>query len=184
MTRDIHSDYFNWLCSLVNDSKPSRRSYNSLLAFLHETEFVYIMPMDGNRFADGINLRYRFGECMSIDGPVIASCLDDKPCSILEMMVALAVRCETHIMGDPENGNLSGRWFWKMIENLGLSEMYDNRFDGEYANYVVYRFMNREYSSDGEGGLVYLPDCQYDLRSMEIWYQMMRYLSEYRRNGE
>ena len=184
MTRDIHSDYFDWLCSLVNDSKPSHRSYNLLLEYLHNTEFVYIMPMDGNRFADGINLRYRFGDSMSIDGPVIASCLDDKPCSILEMMVALAVRCEIHIMGDPDVGERSGRWFWKMIENLGLSDMYDSRFDGEYVNFVVWRFMNREYSRDGEGGLVYLPNSPYDLRSMEIWYQMMRYLSEYRRNGE
>ena len=184
MTRDIHVDYFEWLCSLVNDSKLSRRSYKNLLEYLYNTEFVFIMPMDENRCADGINLRYRFGDELNLDGPVIASCLDDKPCSILEMMVALAVRCETHIMQDPDIGKLSGRWFWMMISNLGLAEMYDSQFDSEYVNFIVYRFMNREYSSDGKGGLVYLPDSQYDLRSMEIWYQMMRYLSKYRRNGE
>ena len=98
MTRDLHNEYFDWLCSLINDSQLSNKPYFKLLLYLYDTEFVYVLPMDGNRYEDGINLRYRFGDENYIEGPVIASCLDDKPCSILEMMVALADRCETHIM--------------------------------------------------------------------------------------
>lgn len=184
MTRDLHNEYFDWLCSLINDSQLSNKPYFKLLLYLYDTEFVYVLPMDGNRYEDGINLRYRFGNENYIEGPVIASCLDDKPCSILEMMVALADRCETHIMFNPENGKMPGRWFWKMISNLGLEDMYDDNFDGEYVNSVIWRFLNREYDSDGVGGLVYLPNSRYDLRSMEIWYQMMHYLSDYVRNGE
>ena len=180
MTRDIQSDYFDWLCSIIGDTD----RYARLLYYLYSTEFVYIIPMDSNRYEDGINLRYQFGEERGIEAPVIASCLDDKPCSILEMMVALSVRCETHIMENPENGKMPGRWFWMMINNLGLIGMTDNRFDLEYVNGVVWRFLDRKYGHDGEGGLVYLPNCRYDLRTMEIWYQMMRYLSEFLRNGE
>ena len=67
------------------------------------------------------------------------------------------------------------------IKNLGLDDMHDSRFDERQADSVIQRFLNRDYSYDGEGGLIYIPNCQYDLRDMEIWYQMMRYLSEYRR---
>lgn len=184
MTRDINNEYFDWLCSHINDSQLSNRPYFKLLLYLYNTEFVYVLPMDSNRYADGIDMRYAFGEDCNIEAPVIASCLDNKPCSILEMMVALANRCETHIMFNPENGKMPGRWFWRMIKNLGLESMYDDNFDGEYVNSIIWRFLNHEYESDGEGGLVYLPNSRFDLRSMEIWDQMMRYLSNYIRNGE
>ena len=183
MTRDINRDYFDWLCSMVSDSKISKRSYNKLLEYLHNSEFTFIIPMDENRCIDGANLRYRFGLEHNIGDPVIASCLDNEPCSILEMMVALAVRCEEQIMGTPGH-NLPGRWFWMMIKSLGLQDMYDSNFDGEFVNFTVWRFLNREYERDGEGGLVHIPGIREDMRAMEIWYQMMRYLSDYRRNGE
>lgn len=179
-TRDISRDYFQWLCFLIDESKANH--YIKLLDYLYNTEFVYIMPMDGNRYDDGISLRYRFGYDNNIEDPIIASCLDDKSCSILEMMVALAVRVEEHIMQNPDNGLQPGRWFWKMIDNLRLSNMTDDRYDGEYVNSIIWCFLNREYGHDGEGSLVYIPHCRYDLRSMEIWYQMMRYLSEYNVN--
>jgi hypothetical protein len=152
--------------------------------YLYTTEFVYVMPMDGNRYADGIDLRYRFGYENGIEAPIIASCLDNNPCSIFEMMVALAFRCEEHITYNPGNGLMSGRWFWMFIKNLGLLDMSDTRFDEEYVNSVIWRFLDRQYEPDGEGGLICIKNCPYDMRSMEIWYQMQRYLSEYRRNGE
>lgn len=176
---DINREYYEWLCDLIKDSKPSRRvTYNKLVSYLYNTEFSYVIPMDGNRYEDGIELRYRFGYDHSIDAPIIASYLDVNPCNVLEMMVALAFRCEEHIMFNPENGILSGRWFWKMISNLGLDRMDDNNYDEEYVNNVVWRFLNRDYDRDGRGGLITLPDCPYDLRSMDIWSQMMHYLSE------
>lgn len=184
MTRDLNSEYFEWLCSLIRDSKPVKRVlYRRLITFLYHTEFVYTLAMDGNRYTDGIDLRYRFGYECGIERNVIASCLDTNPCSVLEMMVALAFRCEEHIMGDPNVGMLSGRWFWRMIINLGLGEMYDSNYDESMVNSVIYCFLNRAYSPDGEGNIVYMPNSQYDLRSMDIWYQMMGYLNEYLRNG-
>ena len=179
----IQDTYFEWLCSMVADTKPDRMSYKKLLKYLDQTEFTFIMPMDENRCADGVDLRYRFGDERGIEGPVIASCLDDRPCSILEMMVALAVRAEESIMVDPARGIKPGRWFWMMISNLGLINMHDSNFDEEYVNGVVWRFLNREFGRNGEGGLIYIPNSEYDMRSLEIWYQMMRYLTEYLKNG-
>ena len=183
ITNDVNRDYFQWMCDLISDSKPSKGSYGKLFKFLNETEFIYTIPMDGNRYDDGINLRYRFGYDHDIEYPVIASCLDNRPCSVFEMMVALAFRCDEQITFNPANGLRAGRWFWMMIKNLGLEGMTDSRFDIEHVNSVIWRFLDREYTRDGEGGLIYIKNSPYDMRTMEIWYQLQHYLSQYGRNG-
>ena len=63
-----------------------------------------------------------------------------------------------------------------MIDNLGLESMDDNNYNDEFARFVIFRFLNREYSSNGEGGLFVINNCKYDLREVEIWYQMCWYL--------
>lgn len=183
MTRnELNGKYFSWMCQLVCDEKkyPGRLSYQKLLNFLHSVNFSYTIATDSNREEDGIDLRYRFGYENTYEGAMIASYLDDRPCSILEMMIALSIRCEEHIMDDPDIGNRTGQWFWNMIANLGLDSMDDSRFDSlhDKVNAIIQRFLNREYGCNGEGGLFTVKNCKYDLRSVEIWYQMCWYLDE------
>ena len=93
MTRDeLIDQYFDWMYQLVVDDRYSNKSYRKLFARLYDTEFTYTIPMDGNRAEDGIDLRYRFGREQLYSDAMVASCLDDRPCSILEMMIALAIR--------------------------------------------------------------------------------------------
>ena len=158
MTReDLSNRYFEWLCRL------------------HTIDFEIVINMDQNRAEDGIDLRYRFGNDEGYIQPMIASFLDIVPCSILEMMVALSIQCE-NIMSDPEKGNRLGKWFWSMIDSLGLGILDDDHFDEGYARYVIGKFLNRDYSRDGEGGLFTIKNCEYDLRKVEIWHQMCLYL--------
>lgn len=180
MTEDkLSKEYFDWVVHLVCDNKYTKKlSYQKLLHHLHEIEFTYIIGMDGNRAEDGVNLRYRFGYDRGYDDALIASYLDIMPCSVLEMMVALAMRCEENIMDNPEVGDRTGQWFWNMIVNLKLGSMTDDRFHIDYVDDVVARFLNREYGRNGEGGLFTLEHCSRDLRSIEIWYQMCWYLNE------
>ena len=106
---------------LVFDGRYSKRlSYRKLLRELHRIEFTYSIPMDGNRAEDGVDLRYRFGYENGYSSSMISVYLDNRMCSVLEMMIALAIRCEEHIMDDPDIGNRTGQWFWNMIVNLGL----------------------------------------------------------------
>ncbi len=177
MTRtELANRYFDWMCQLVTDDQHSRQSYRMLLMRLHETEFVYSIPMDGNRAEDGIDLRYRFGNECSYPDPMIASLLDDSPCSILEMMVALSVRCEEHIMDDPDIGNRTGQWVWGMVDNLGLSRMDDENFDRRRVDGILARLLDRKYGRNGEGGLFTVLNGRMDLREVQIWYQMCWYL--------
>ena len=97
MDRDeLNNLYFEWMYRLVCNNKTSSRnkSYRKLLMHLHTKEFTYIIGMDSNRYEDGIELRYRFGRENSYHEAIIASCLDTRPCSVLEMLIALSIRCE------------------------------------------------------------------------------------------
>lgn len=176
--KELNQEYFKWMYQLVCGERYSKKlSYRKLLSYLHSVEFVYIIDLDGNRAEDGIDLRYRFGYERGYSDPMIASYLDDRPCSILEMMIALSIRCEEHIMENSDLGDRTGQWFWNMIVSLGLGSMTDARFDDEYVDEVVHRFLNREYERNGKGGLFTIEHCKKDLRSVEIWYQMCWYLN-------
>lgn len=175
MTRDRLQDcYFVWMCQLVDGKNYERH----LLMRLHEIDFTYTIPMDSNRAEDGIDLRYRFGRECGYDDAMIAAYLDDRPCTVLEMMIALALRCEEHIMDDPDVGDQTGRWFWIMIDSLGLNNMVGNRYNERYVDATIDIFLNREYKRNGEGGLFTIKHPNCDMRSIEIWYQMCRYLDD------
>lgn len=178
MTRNQLNDaYFEWLYRLVCNERYSRKlSYRRLMQRLHSIDFEYIIPMDGNRAEDGVDLRYRFGNEHNYESQMITSYLDDRPCSVLEMMIALAIRCEEDIMDNPDVGDRTGQWFWNMIVSLGLGCETDNNFDRIHVDKTIDRFLKREYEPDGQGGLFTIKYSDCDMRSIEIWYQMCHYM--------
>ena len=170
----VNNEYFEWIFDLVCGKRYSEYiSFRKLLMHLHDTEFTFIIPKDINRAKDGADLRYRFA--LSLDSMDILEYLDG-PCSVLEMMVALAIRCEENIMDDPRVGDRTGQWFWGMITNLGLGGMSDDRFDKRYVDGVLDRFLKRRYEPNGRGGLFTILNCDRDLRDIEIWVQLLWYL--------
>ncbi len=175
---ELNNAYFEWMYQLVCDDEYSRGlSYRKLLYLLHDTDFTYTNPLDSNRYEDGIGLRYRFGIDRGYCEDMIVEYLDIRPCSILEMMIALSIRLEEHIMDDPEIGNRTGQWFWDMIVNLGLGSMDDAKFNKRRAIDILNRFLNRDYERDGKGGLFRIEHSKYDMRDVEIWYQANWYLN-------
>ena len=171
----IEIEYFEWLCCKVIDND-SNIKYSSLMSNLYESTFVPMLDMDVNRADDGKNLRYRFGTECGIPRNEISTLDNNEECSILEMMVALAIRCEETIMTDDEYGDRTGSWFWNMIVSLGLGTMNDSRYDEKYVNIIIDRFISRQYRRDGEGGLFTIDGIKKDMRKIEIWYQMCWYL--------
>lgn len=171
---DVVNEYFEWLVSIACADNEVV-SYRMLLTYLHETEFVYSLSMDSNRAADGVDLRYRFAHGYLGDDEV-EYCLTG-PCSVLEMMLALAIRCEENIMADPEMGNRTAQWFWGMISSLGLGGMYDTNFDIRSVETSIERFLDRDYEPDGRGGLFTVRNFDYDMREIEIWHQLCEYLN-------
>lgn len=178
MLTNIRRDYFEWLFDLAcGDLYADQISYRKLLIHLHEVEFIYVHPRDYNRADDGTKLRRRYVLSIIPEG-FYEQAIDELtgPCSVLEMMLALAIRCEEDYMGDPGIGDRTRQWFWSMIRSLGLGSMMDHAYDSAYINEVLDRFMKREYEANGRGGLFTIKNCKYDLRDFEIWFQMGWYL--------
>lgn len=172
----VVNDYFNWMYDLVcGERYPKQISYRKLLMHLHDVEFTYSIPRDANRAHDGIDLRRRFEMIMGFGYEGVSDYLEG-PCSVLEMMVALAIRCEENIMDDPSIGDRTGQWFWGMITNLGLGPMIDDRYDDQFVEETLERFLNRDYEPNGKGGLFTVRDYRRDMRTVEIWYQLCWYL--------
>ena len=174
---DIRSQYFNWLLSIVN-----LPNHNRVLEKLFQTEFIWYIPFDANRAEDGIYLRYRFGRACGIPDPVICSELDlGVPCSVLEMMVALALRCEEQIMRDEDIGDRTAMWIHAMFDNLGLTRYTDDNYSAAHVDRIIRILIHRLYSRTGKGGLFEIEDLDpsLDMRAVEIWCQANWYMNEH-----
>lgn len=173
---EVINEYFEWMYKMVCDKRYSKDiSFRKLLMFLHDTEFVYLIPKDANRAEDGVDLRYRFAiEVYGVSDTIMDYLLG--PCSVLEMILALAIRCEENIMDDPRVGDRMNQWFWGMINNLHLGSMVDTHFDRDLVDQRIDIFLNRDYEPNGDGGLFTIMGCPYDLRDVEIWIQLCWYL--------
>ena len=100
---------------------------------LYDIPFRYSHHLDKNRVDDAEQLRFEFlrdfDERAHFDSPI----------SVLEVLVALAKRCEDNIMHDPDYGDRTHEWFWEMITNLGLDGMKNRYFDEEIVEKNVFK---------------------------------------------
>lgn len=171
--------YYKWLISEIMPLS----GYSYLLSALFNTDYIPSMPQDYNRAVDGIYLRTRFGNNNHIPQSVIDYYLQG-PCSMLEMMVALAVRIEENIMYDPSKGDRTSFWFKEMLVSMELLGLTDNHFDPNMFEYRLSIFNSRSYMPNGRGGLFTIDDSSRDMRELEIWSQMNLYVTELDKNME
>jgi hypothetical protein len=170
-----HRAYFHWLKSLVE--RPGNQ-YGYLLEMLFTTVITKGVPNDGNRFQEGIDLRKTYLEVRPKIHRNDELILDDG-CSVLELMIALCLRIDSTLNGPSQDLDVVYNWFWILIDNLRLSDARDELSDNMIRS-TLHCLVNRCYNSQGEGGCLFPnPNCKYDLRKVEIWYQMMYWLDEY-----
>ena len=171
--KKLNDLYFDWIFDFVGINE----KYDKLTRYLNSKDFYYLLPMDENREADGIDLRYRFAYENHLDYRMVCHYLDNRPCSILEMMVALSLRC-FQIVKDSAPSFDVYNLFNDMLESLQLSYMDDQHFNMIIADEILCAFLERKYSKNGVGGLFTLNHCLRDLTKDEIWCQAMWYLNE------
>lgn len=163
------TDYLTYLMASVEASTDMTLLCSTLLdiPFTWDPKFM----TDENRADDALSLRHDYevksGRSSYIEGGA----------RVLEVLVALAIRIDDDITGEPGTYN-PGPWFDKMLEDLGLSHMTDRYFIKREAIDKVGRWMNREYSCTGEGSLFPLSHFHYDQRGLTIWDQMSAWISE------
>ena len=197
ITNQIEQIYFNWLYDSMNGGRIQVYTYKDLFAELYSTKFRAMLDKDNDRASDGYDLRYRFAEYIcdknnkmdlnkyyestnKINATIdeITKSLDTVgDFNLLELLIALAIKCEEQFMSDPSYGNRTQQWFWNMITNLGLGEMRDGAFNVDTYNKIINTFLDHRYTRDGKGGLFYVRNSPEDMRNIDIWKQLLIYVN-------
>ena len=168
--------YYRWLIELLDDQY-LKMNYQNLLWKLYATDFYWELEYDGNRAADGVYLRRLFVEETG-SGHGARKIDENTPCSVLEMLIALARKTEHDIMHDPVYGDRTCKWFWVMLENLGLDVYDDYGYFEDNVDKILYIFMHHLYLPDGNGGLFPSGQIERDLRKTDIWWQLNAFLEK------
>lgn len=182
---DIVNVYFQFLLGRVNCLYDD---FTELYRYLHRKEFYSKLALDDNRAADGIDLRRIFIEEYYISDEVNPDAKEglldsiSGPCTVLEMLVALATRVESFMM-DLNKGDHTWMWFKHFIFNLGLDRFDDQNFYKNKSKYdldgIIETFLDRKYAKNGVGGLFPLKgDVETDQTKVEIWYQMLSWVNQ------
>jgi hypothetical protein len=161
--RSWEERYIEWLGGQIHPDRD--RDFSELYAQMFDKEFVWHIPNDDNRIADGLELRKEFFRRKNVI---------QRGCSVLEVIVALSRRIAFAAGGDAE------KWAWRLITNLELNRM-SGRIGGiraERIDEILERFIWRTYEPDGVGGLFPLAWPRQDQRKVELWYQMCGYIEE------
>lgn len=171
----INVNYMAWLVDIATEGHASDCIYKRLFTQLMDTPFRWSagIPLDENRAYDGRSLRQKF--CRHT-GARSAMNEEDAPASVLEVLVALAMRIETDIMHNGEAGDRTSLWFASMIDSLGLTNCTDSAYDAPYVNAVLERWMDRNYEPCGRGGLFTTTDPTVLMPTIEIWQQAQIWL--------
>jgi hypothetical protein len=164
-----HEDYFQWLISLIDYRR--HRPYLETLRYLHSVAFYSLVPNDDNRGADGVRLRGVYEE--ETNNLFTREDLEE-PCTMLEMLVALADRYAFQVFDPGETVDIDiPSSFWQLIRNLNLKP-----FGLKKNAKIIEDLLERNYTPSGDGGLFPLGSPRNDQRHVEIWYQMHAYLEE------
>lgn len=165
-------EYYYYLLDNIGANLPEHQNYTYLLEDLNDKEFIWRHPMDENRDIDGLYLRKEF----LFDTNRDISLVWDDPRSVLEVLIAFSKRIETEITGEPGNDDI-GRWFWVMLDNLGIL-LPDDHYDHGLVMYNLDIWLLRKFKSDGREGIFPLKKPNSDQRDVDMWYQMQSYLNE------
>jgi hypothetical protein len=176
--------YFSWLYDKVKQD----RTYVKLCKELHKIRFRWTVHNDDNRASDGVGLRDIFIDENNLDERHLSvQYLLKGEATVFEVMVALALRMNDLMYELNDRENHAGRWFREMLMNLKLAEHTDNSEPGtrfeEMTEQKIWQIcdilMDRTYDYDGSGSLFPMKrKPPKDMRKVEIWYQLMLYLTE------
>lgn len=167
---DDYLQYLIWRCGLQRMTKLS-----NVFAILHDIPFTYVLDRDNNREEDGCDLRneYNIPDGFSVE---VEEAFFTHWCSVLEMMIGLAIRVDDEFIGDPAEGHPED-FFMEMLENLGLTK-FGKRYCEEDVVNIVQKWLDRRFDKDGRGSPFPVRYDYRDQRELEIWDQTISYINE------
>ena len=164
--------YSQWLINKIHGYEPAYMDYSRLILYLFDSPYKFY-GSDEDRYRDGIGLRYNYAQATG-DYTILDW---DTGCTVLEMLVALAKRLDSDIMGRPDVDN-TFYWFWIFIDNLRLRKYTDDRFDEFKVSCIIEDWMENNITFSGDGGLFPLRNSVRDQSLLPVWQQLSDYLKE------
>lgn len=152
------SSYYNWLLSLIDGDCNDRVLYQ-----LHSIYYIWVFDLDRNRSEAGLNLRKRYAYEADIDLDEISG----EPCTVLEMLISTAIG-----MAETDEQPVK-RWFWEMVDNLGIINC-----DDDEIIFKVNRWMTHNYEPDGKGSIFPLKNPKFDCRFKQVYALQNAYMLE------
>ena len=185
----MRHEYFEWLVSKVTSpAVPDDTQARIVLQVLRDIR-IQGLPMadDAPRLEDGKQLRTNFID----DTGLSVHSYDDalKPesgfCTVLELLIALAIRMDD-IMRDPVDQCSSvPSCFWEMVSTMVGQPFYPCSywsFSADMSTAAVVaessmKFLGRQYDPTGYNGNIFIDVSGVDLRAIDIWAQACRFMS-------
>ena len=170
-------EYFTWLVDFIDPDHLIGEDYQPVIVKLFFTNFRWKKGFidDRNRAADGLEFRREFvrefyyGE--------VNERFFVRPCSCLEMLIALTKRIEDGISSVTTKENMA-KWFWIFMVNLGLDPDDSRVYDSEYVENVIEKWLDREYDPTENGNIFTSFSREIDFRKEPIAVQMNVFLNE------
>lgn len=151
-------EYFQFLLTLIGNLPDCQ-----LARYLFQVDYIWTIPMDKNRAQDGIDLRCLYANLNRLEEDIFG----DKPCSMLEFLIAFAMRIENDFMGKAGEDN-TPRWFYDMLTSLGIAV--DLKiFDRARVDHALVKFFNHQKSLFTVPGI--------DISHLELWEQLNAWLT-------
>lgn len=173
-------DYLDFLVKSVELDNRTR-DYSMLLEYLHKKRFYpeFAFKLDIDREKSGVEMREEYA-FKHIVGPSRTRFLSglkwdlEDGISTMEFMVALSKSMSETLYFEPQYG----KFFWSMIDNLGLNCMDDGEFDEAIVDDILAKLWGHKYCRDGSGGgLFYVPNSKFDMRKIDFMLQANLWIS-------
>lgn len=156
---------FRWLFGAEFDELTD--SFEYILDEMDRVAFVAVNSLDDNRIDDALVMRTRF--CSDVDSYFGKNL----PVSVLEVLTALACRCDTDIEGDPDYPEFTAPlWFWSMVKAL-FGDQFDDILGG--SELEIRHYTDAICDQLCSFGQIFDHDRR---RKADLWMQLNRWLTE------
>jgi hypothetical protein len=185
--KKLLSQYDEWIVVYLGISREWVDSHKVLLHILANKKYYYSIKRDKNRMLDGLNLRDKYERAT---GEIVCSPFGYGGASVLEVLAALAERCEDDLMYDGQEYK-PYMWFYVMLKNLKIDSYVDDLMlvNSEEAGVInpqlrdrvekiLDKWLSRRFEYDGTGSPFPLKMAKFDQRSQELWSQMNTFCLE------
>lgn len=171
----MHDAAEKYLSEIYREYGIYNKRYSKLLSFLLEMPFYCTLEEDESRLEDGRFLRkdlIEYGHLERWEDEI-----DDIRISVLEVILALAIRMDAEYTGDPCHP-YPENIFWELLMNLGFRSFSNRDFKEQEADDILENWMNRKFERNGEGSLFPLRHSRRDQTRIPIWGQMNEYIRQ------